>query len=147
MGNYFKGEQEVKKYNLSKMNQKRFDEAFLYVYVIGKYNKLMDILIGERKDIDDFDGEHIFLSPKTHGKPKEENNLMKNYLEEEDMNQKLLIVDNQINEIEKKEKINKNLNFAEHLNNFLEYKDEINSKEDYVKKNSIFNWYFHFFFK
>ena len=147
MGNYFKGEQEVKKYNLTKMSQKRFDEAFLYVYVIGKYNKLMDILIGERKDIDDFDGEHIFLSPKTHCKPKEEDNLMKNEQEEEDMNQNLLIVDNQINEIEKKEKINKNLNFAEHLNNFLEYKDEINSKEDYVKKNSIFNWYFHFFCK
>ena len=113
----------------------------------NKYNKLMNILIGERKDIDDFDGEHIFISHKTHDKPKEVNILIKNDQEEEDMNQNLLLVDNQINEIAKKEKVNKNLNFAEHLNNFLEYKDAINSKEDYVKKNSIFNWYFHFFCK
>ena len=147
MGNYFKGEQEVKKYNLSKISQKRFDEAFLYVYVIGKYNKLMDILIGERKDIDEFDGEHIFISHKAHAKPKEEDILIKNEQEEEDIKQNLLLVDNQINEIENFEQVNKNLTFAEHLNNFLQYKNEINSKENCVKKNSTFNWYFHFFVK
>ena len=38
---------EIISYN--QLDKKRFEESSLDIYIIGKYNRLMDILIGEKK--------------------------------------------------------------------------------------------------
>ena len=40
----------VIKQDEAEIKKKRFKNAYLEIYIVGHYNKLMDILIGKRKD-------------------------------------------------------------------------------------------------
>ena len=64
----------AKKENSIEVKKKRFNEAYLKIYVTGKYNKLLEILIGERKqNIDYYDDKNDSAQVSKVDK----NNLMK----------------------------------------------------------------------
>ena len=132
------GQNEIKKtkrINPIEINKKRFNEAFLDIYITGKYNRLMDILIGERNDCINYnDGKNDineFSENNDIGKSNIINNTNENYI---------------FNDFENNETKGKN-NFIEYISDFIEHKNEINSKENYIIKNSTLNWFFHFFCK
>ena len=134
-----------------KMDKIRFEEASLDIYLVGKYNRLMDILIGDRNDIINESQEEKFLSSESL---KKNENFKIKINQNEEMNQNLLVKDNKFNEInliktnkktDNLEKLNKYVNFIEYLDNFTNHKAEINSNKDL--KNIFFNWCFHFYSK
>lgn len=123
MGNSQGNSTQVKVITNNQMNKKRFDEASLDIYVIGKYNRLMDLLIGERKDFK-------IENSKNDGNA-----------------QNFLIKESKINEINDNNIIQENIDFKDYLDNFSFNEIKINSCEDYTKKNSSFEWYYHFYCK
>ena len=138
---------KVKTNETAQIKKKKFDESFLDIYIIGNYDKLMDLLIGERKDnISDINEERIKMtSEKNHDFQKENNSIN---IETEDIKQN--ISSNKVkldknHKDENKDKETKNLGFINYIQNFNEYKNYINSFENYSVKNSTFNWNFHFY--
>ena len=138
---------KVKANETAQIKKKKFDESFLDIYIIGNYDKLMDLLIGERKDnISDINEERIKMtSEKNHDFQKEDNSIN---IETEDINQN--ISSNKVkldknHKDENKDKETKNLGFINYIQNFNEHKNYINSFENYSVKNSTFNWNFHFY--
>lgn len=138
---------KVKANETAQIKKKKFDESFLDIYIIGNYDKLMDLLIGERKDnISDINEERIKMtSEKNHDFQKENNSIN---IETEDIKQN--ISSNKVkldknHKDENKDKETKNLGFINYIQNFNEYKNYINSFENYSVKNSTFNWNFHFY--
>ena len=118
----------AKKENSIEVKKKRFNEAYLKIYVTGKYNKLMEILIGERKqNIDYYDDKNDSAQVSKIDK----NNLMK-------------IGENSVNDNENNKTRNSS-NFIDYINNFIEHQNDINNKDDFEIKNSTLNWTFHFF--
>ena len=51
MGNSPVNQSERKIISYNQMNKTRFEDSSLNIYIIGKYNRLMDILIGKKNDI------------------------------------------------------------------------------------------------
>ena len=138
---------KVKANETAQIKKKKFDESFLDIYIIGNYDKLMDLLIGERKDnISDINEERIKMtSEKNHDFQKEDNSIN---IETENINQN--ISSNKVkldknHKDENKDKETKNLGFINYIQNFNEHKNYINSFENYSVKNSTFNWNFHFY--
>ena len=138
---------KVKANETAQIKKKKFDESFLDIYIIGNYDKLMDLLIGERKDnISDINEERIKMtSEKNHDFQKENNSIN---IETEDIKQN--ISSNKVkldknHKDENKDKETKNLGFINYIQNFNEHKNYINSFENYSVKNSTFNWNFHFY--
>ena len=148
MGNSPVNQSERKIISYNQMNKTRFEDSSLNVYIIGKYNRLMDILIGKKNDIKYDFGNQKFLSPERIqiAKNNENNKLKEDF--NEGITQNLISKDkiNEINEINNNNLSKKDdYSFIDNLDNFLDHKNEINSKEDYIKKNSIFNWLYHFY--
>ena len=138
---------KVKANETAQIKKKKFDESFLDIYIIGNYDKLMELLIGERKDnISDINEERIKMtSEKNHDFQKEDNSIN---IETENINQN--ISSNKVkldknHKDENKDKETKNLGFINYIQNFNEHKNYINSFENYSVKNSTFNWNFHFY--
>ena len=125
------GQKEIrktKKINSIEIQKKRFKEAFLDIYITGKYNRLMDILIGEKNNVGKND-----VNEFSENNDIDNSNIIKNTNEN--------YIFNDIENDETKE----NTNFVEYISNFVEHKNKINSKENYIIKNSTLNWIFHFF--
>ena len=61
MGSTQESSNKLRKNNYMKMDKIRFEEASLDIYLVGKYNRLMDILIGDRNDIINESQEEKFL--------------------------------------------------------------------------------------
>lgn len=124
MGNSPVNQAQTKIISYNQMDKIRFEDSSLNIYIIGKYNRLMDILIGKKNDIklkDDFN-EGITQNLINKDKINEINEINNNNLSKKD-----------------------DYSFLDNLDNFLVHKNEINLKEDYIKKNSIFNWLYHFY--
>ena len=98
----------TKKENSNEVIKKRFNEAYLKIYVTGKYNKLMEILIGERKQSINYYDEKKDSAQVSKG---DKNNLMK-------------IKENSLNYNENNNTRN-NSNFIDYINNFIEHKNDI----------------------
>ena len=152
MGNNQKSQNHPQKSNTIKTDKERIDEAFLDVYIIGKYDRIMDVLIGKRKDtIKQFyreNNEIIEVSEEIDKISDQKINMTKTIKEQnEEKNENLLFINNN-NEI-KQTKINEqeNLDFIEYLDNFLNNEKQINSNNNILLKNSTFNWLFHFYCK
>jgi hypothetical protein len=64
MGNSPVNQSERKIISYNQMNKTRFEDSSLNIYIIGKYNRLMDILIGKKNDIKYDFGTQKFLSPE-----------------------------------------------------------------------------------
>ena len=98
----------AKKENSIEVKKKRFNEAYLKIYVTGKYNKLLEILIGERKqNIDYYDDKNDSAQVSKVDK----NNLMK-------------IGENSVNDNENNKTRNSS-NFIDYINNFIEHQNDI----------------------
>ena len=123
----------VKKQDEVELKKKRFRNAYLEIYIVGKYNKLLDILIGERKDcINYYDGKN---KENQISKNNDNNSIKKNGKSD-------ITISNDIEKNDNK----KRLNFIDYINNF-KYHDKINLEENYKIDNSTLNWHFHFFCK
>ena len=152
MGNNQKSQNHPQKLNTIKTDKERIDEAFLDVYIIGKYDRIMDVLIGKRKDtIKQFyreNNEIIEVSEEIDKISDQKINMTKTIKEQnEEKNKNLLFINNN-NEIKQNE-INEqeNSDFIEYLDNFLNNEKQINSNNNILLKNSTFNWLFHFYCK
>ena len=152
MGNNQKSQNHPQKLNTIKTDKERIDEAFLDVYIIGKYDRIMDVLIGKRKDtIKQFyreNNEIIEVSEEIDKISDQKINMTKTIKEQnEEKNENLLFINNN-NEIKQNE-INEqeNSDFIEYLDNFLNNEKQINSNNNILLKNSTFNWLFHFYCK
>ena len=135
---------EIISYN--QLDKKRFEESSLDIYIIGKYNRLMDILIGEKKNNINEPYKQKFMSPESI----QINKNSENFKLKEDSNEGIkqnLINNDKIDEINDIIKTNEkdHMTFNDYLNNFLKHDNDINLKEEYIKKNSTFNWLFHFY--
>ena len=51
MGNSPVNQAQTKIISYNQMDKIRFEDSSLNIYIIGKYNRLMDILIGKKNDI------------------------------------------------------------------------------------------------
>ena len=147
-----KSQNHPQKLNTIKTDKERIDEAFLDVYIIGKYDRIMDVLIGKRKDtIKQFyreNNEIIEVSEEIDKISDQKINMTKTIKEQnEEKNKNLLFINNN-NEIKQNE-INEqeNSDFIEYLDNFLNNEKQINSNNNILLKNSTFNWLFHFYCK
>ena len=147
-----KSQNHPQKLNTIKTDKERIDEAFLDVYIIGKYDRIMDVLIGKRKDtIKQFyreNNEIIEVSEEIDKISDQKINMTKTIKEQnEEKNENLLFINNN-NEIKQNE-INEqeNSDFIEYLDNFLNNEKQINSNNNILLKNSTFNWLFHFYCK
>ena len=145
MGNSQETSSNNKVINNNQMNKQRFAEATLEIYVFGKYNRLMDILIGKKNDSINNSEKNEFCSPEnnqiseiSYFKIKKKNN-------NEEIKQNLLF--NDFNEKKNKISTQKNINFKDYLNSFTKNDTQINTNENYTIKNSTFNWEFHFYLK
>lgn len=120
----------VKKQDEVEIKKNRFKNAYLEIYIVGHYNKLMDILIGKTKDYND-------------GKNKENQiskNNCNNSIKKNGKNDNTISNDIQNNDL-------KNcLNFIDYINSFEEH-EQLNSEENCEIKNSTLKWNFHFFCK
>ena len=152
MGNNQKSQNHPQKLNTIKTDKERIDEAFLDVYIIGKYDRIMDVLIGKRKDtIKQFyreNNEIIEVSEEIDKISDQKINMTKTIKEQnEEKNENFLFINNN-NEIKQNE-INEqeNSDFIEYLDNFLNNEKQINSNNNILLKNSTFNWLFHFYCK
>ena len=133
-----------KKNNDMENYKKRINEASLNIFIIGKYNRLMDILIGNRKDnVNEINEENFLVLDSENGSEKNANILISNNKSEE-KNQILILEDIKEQKIDNL-KQNENLDFLEYLDKFIEYKSQINSKEEFTIINSNLNWTFHFY--
>ena len=61
--------------NIGEELKKRFNESFMDIYVCGKYNRLMDVLIG-KKEFESFN--KLDIDEKKLNDKKEERELLKN---------------------------------------------------------------------
>ena len=110
--------------------EKRFNESFMDIYVCGKYNRLMDILIGEKKfeTIDEDNDEKEYFKSKKKNNEKKETSSIK--FKDDQRNNNLY---------------EKEIDIYEFLNNIKNNQIEINSNS--TKENLSFNWKFHFYCK
>ena len=148
MGNSQVDSTQKKIISCNQMNKKRFEEASLSIYIIGKYHRLMDILIGKKNEIINNSLKQKF---KSQEKIQSEDNI-ETYKLKDDMNDGIrenLIDDDKNNEISETKynrfPLKEDINFVDDLDNFVDHRNEINSKEDYIIKNSTFNWEYHFY--
>jgi hypothetical protein len=82
-----------KKNNDMENYKKRINEASLNIFIIGKYNRLMDILIGNRKDnVNEINEENFLVLDSENGSEKNANILISNNKSEE-KNQILILED------------------------------------------------------
>ena len=151
MGNLYGNKKKVEKIEQieqAQLNKKRFEESFLDIYVLGKYDKLMDLLIGERRDtMNDIDKDKILLTITEKKQDFQKDDILTNNSQEDTKQKTNLIEDfNKIYE-DRKEDLNKkkNLGFIGNISNFVENKNNINSFNNYCVKNTTFNWDLHFY--
>ena len=126
MGNLYGNKKKVEKIEQieqDQLNKKRFEESFLDIYVLGKYDKLMDLLIGERRDtMNDIDKDKILLTITEKKQDFQKDNILTNNSQEDTKQKTNLIEDfNKIYE-DRKEDLNKkkNLGFIGNISNFVE---------------------------
>ena len=145
MGNSQESSSNIKVISNNQMNKQRFAEATLEIYVFGKYNRLMDILIGKKNDSIYNSEKNEFCTPENNQISEISYFKIKNNNNNEEIKQNLLL--NDFNERKNKIPPQKNINFKEYLNSFTKNDNQINTNENYTIKNSSFNWEFHFYSK
>lgn len=128
------GNSENRIKNLDDESKKRFDESFMDIYVCGKYNRLMDALIGEKEfeTINEFDID-------------EKNIINNNKLIEEikTMRKDMTLLKKYINNIEieikdlkdEKNKLNLKIESLENENKLIKQLQDINNKEKICERN------------
>ena len=111
MGNLYGNKKKVEKIEQieqAQLNKKRFEESFLDIYILGKYDKLMDLLIGERRDtMNDIDKDKILLTITEKKQDFQKDDILTNNSQEDTKQKTNLIEDfNKIYE-DRKEDLNK----------------------------------------
>ena len=112
---------------------------YLDIYLFGKYNPIMEIIIGDEKEKDDyiqkFESKKYedYISLRQTPMDEEYNNTL---------NERLI---NKNNNDSKENNIEYEIDFDKFLNNFKNHEKEILSIEPYKTKNSIFNWNLNFY--
>lgn len=116
-----------------------FNNSYLDIYLFGKYNPIMEIIIGDEKEKDDYKQKfeskkyEDYISLRQTPMDEEYNNTL---------NERLI---NKNNNDSKENNIEYEIDFNKFLNNFKTHKKEILSIEPYKTKNSIFNWNLNFY--
>lgn len=116
-----------------------FNNSYLDIYLFGKYNPIMEIIIGDEKEKDDYKQKfeskkyEDYISLRQTPMDEEYNNTL---------NERLI---NKNNNDSKENNIEYEIDFDKFLNNFKTHKKEILSIEPYKTKNSIFNWNLNFY--
>lgn len=115
-----------------------FNNSYLDIYLFGIYNPIMEIIIGDEKEKDDY-------IQKFESKKYEDNiSLGQTPMDEEynTLNERLI---NKNNIDSKENNIENEIDFNKFLKNFKTHQEEILSTEPYKTKNSIFNWNLNFY--
>lgn len=143
--------------NSSKINKKNqnddlndFNDANLDIYLFGKYNPIMEIIIGEmteeRKGCEDY--VNIPGYEFTENIENREYISIRQTPMDEDTNintlKERLIIKNNNNSIEKN---NFEINFDKFLGGFKNHKNKIMSEEPYQIKHPVFKWNLNFYCK
>ena len=116
-----------------------FNNSYLDIYLFGKYNPIMEIIIGDEKEKDDY------IQKFESKKYEDYTSLRQTPMDEEynnTLNERLI---NKNNNDSKENNIEYKIDFDKFLNNFKNHEKEILSIEPYKTKNSIFNWNLNFY--
>lgn len=115
-----------------------FNNSYLDIYLFGKYNPIMEIIIGDEKKKDNY------IQKFESKKYKDYISIGQTPMDEEynTLNERLI---NKNNNDSKENNIEYEIDFYKFLNNFKNHKKEILSIEPYKTKNSIFNWNLNFY--